>query len=626
MLDLLLFAWGLMPVPLDWRDEGNVTHVSRHATTDRRSERRLTAMMRQALFCVAVSLAIFGLVYSAPAIAQVLPSPVEGLGAIPRVVPPSREGDIPAIEVPSARSTVPPGSDEIFLTPTAIEISGASALSGRQVSNLTSPYIGQETTLAALYQLAAEVQAHYRGRGYLLTRAIIPAQRIENGVFRIEVIEGYIEDVFVVGDIGPTIWQVERYVQRLTRLRPVRTQDIERYLLLTNDLPGIQAVAVIRPGTSGPGAAQLVVEVERDPFDGFISANNRGSQFAGPWSGVVGLGANGFAPFGDRTEIIYYRSLDSREDTATSDQLPMEQWYGQVSYQGQIWDEGLQLALVATQTLSHPGYTLARLNIKTRTDRYSAELSFPFVRTRSRDITGRVQLTHSMERSTISGAPIGRDRHTILEAEIGIDFQDVIPSWLLPVDFLTASDSHVDIGVRRGLALFGASPDSNLFASRLEGTSQYTAVYGRLERSQGVLNRMELFIALAGQYSFDTLLSSQEFRVGGDEFGRGYDPSEISGEHGLGVMVELRYHDRPNWGLVEAYEAYTFFDFAAVWNNDVGFPDQQDLASAGIGVRTELASDAYLDLEITRTLTKPLGSRANSEDTWRLLARSTWQF
>lgn len=615
-----------LPPNINRRDEGNVTLNSRTASAERHDDTRKTDIVRLTFAVVLSALILIGMFGALPAQAQGLPSTVEGLGEIPRVVPPRREGGIPAIEVPTARSTVPPGADEILLTPTSIDITGATALSDQQVRDLTAPYIGEEVTLGSLYQLAAEVQAHYRGRGYLLTRAIIPAQRIEDGAFRIEVIEGYIEDVFVVGDIGPTMWQVERYVRRLTRLRPVRTQDIERYLLLANDLPGIQAVAVIRPGTTGPGAAQLVVEVERDPFDGFVSTNNHGSNFAGPWAAAIGLGANGFAPYGDRTEIIYYRTLDSREDTATSDEIAMEQWYGQVSYQGQIWDEGLRLALNATQTLSHPGYTLARLNIKTRTDRYSATLTYPFMRTRARNITGSLAMTHSMERSTISGTPIGRDRHTVLEAELGIDFQDVIPDWLIPFDFLTASDSHVDIGIRQGLPFFGATADNNTFRSRLEGTSQYTAVYGRVERSQGLFNRLDLFMAVAGQYSFDTLLSSQEFRVGGDEFGRGYDPSEISGEHGVGVMLELRYQDRPNFGWLEGYEAYTFFDFGAVWNDDVGFPDYQDLASAGLGARTELAGDVFFDLELARTLTKPLGSRADSEDTWRLLARSTWQF
>lgn len=561
------------------------------------------------------------------ALAQSLPTPVEGLGEIPRVVPPRREGELPSIDVPAARSTVPPGADDITLVPTRIEIEGATALSQRDLDELTEGYIGSETTLAALYQLAAELQAEYRARGYLLTRAIIPAQRIENGVFRIEVIEGYFEDVFVVGDIGPSQRQVEMYVEQLTHLRPVRTQDIERYLLLSNDLPGVQAVAVIRPGTTGPGAAQLVVEVERDPFDGFISANNRGSHFAGPFSAAIGFGANAFSPFGDRAEIIYYRALDTRDETATSEELPMEQWYGQISYSTAVGPEGLRLQLTATQTLSHPGYTLARLNIKTRTDRYSAVLNYPLVRTRARNVNLHLGLTHSMERSTVSGAPIGQDRHTVVEAEVNAEFQDVIPDWLVPIDFLQASDNYVEFGVRQGLPFFGATSDDQVIRSRLDGTAQYTAVYGRVERTQGIFNnRLDLFLAAAGQYSFNTLLSSQEFRVGGDEFGRGYDPSEIAGEHGIGATAELRYTDRPNWWILEGYTTYAFYDFGVVWNEDVGFPDQQDLASAGIGARTELSGDVYFDVELARTLTRPLGSRAESEDTWRLLARSTWQF
>ncbi len=580
---------------------------------------------------VLTALTLFALSVS-PAAAQGLPPPIEGLGNVPVWIPPSREGELPVIEVPSARSTVPPNADEIRFTPSSIDISGATALSERELSRMTRPFVGREVALSELYGLAAELQTTYRERGYLLTRALVPAQRIENGAFRIEVIEGFFEDVFVVGDIGPSKWQVEQYVDNLTRMRPVRTQDIERYLLLSNDLPGIKAVAVIRPGTSGPGAAQLIVEVERDPFDGFVSVNNRGSNYAGPWAGALGIGMNGFAPFGDRTEIIYFRALDGREAVYNNagdeivSSLPTEQWYGQVSYEGSLLDEGLRLLLTATQTLSHPGYTLAPIDIKTRVDRYSAYLSYPFIRTRSRSVYGHIELSHSMQRSTAIGQSIGRDRLTVVEVGAGMDFEDVIPRWLLPFDFLAAAESHVDVSVRQGLPFFGATSDADLSKSRLDGTAQFTTFQARLERTQGVFNRFDLYLGAAGQYSLDTLLSPEEFRVGGDEFGRGYNPSEISGEHGIGATAELRYHDRPSLWMLEAYEAYVFYDYGLVWNEDDGFAPRSDLASAGLGARTEIGEDTYFDVELARTLTRILGSRNTPEDTWRLLVRATVQF
>lgn len=595
----------------------------------------LRAYVLPNLVAAAASLVLLSTLHTIPAQAQIpddVRSTVEGMGNVPHWVPPSREGELPAIEVPTTRTTVPPGAEDIVFTPTRIVVTGATAYSDADVAALTGPYTSREVALSELYGLAAEIQTSYRQRGYLLTRALVPAQRIEDGEFRIEVIEGYFEDVFVVGDIGPSKWQVEQYVENLINLRPVRTQDIERYLLLSNDLPGIQAVAVIRPGTSGPGAAQLVVEVERDPFEGYVSANNRGSPYAGPWAGALGLSASGFAPYGDRTEILYYRTFDGRDEVLDNNNdilvntLPMEQWYGRVSYEAHLFDEGMNLLLSATQTLSHPGYTLAPLDLKTRVDRYTAEVSYPFLRTRARSIYGRASLTHSMERSTALNAPIGRDRLTVLEVGASMDFEDVLPSWLIPFDGVADAQSNLDVSIRQGLPFFGATSDDQNYKSRLEGTAQFTTVQARLERTQSIANRFDLFVATKGQYAFDTLLTPEEFRLGGDEFGRGYNPSEISGEHGVGATVELRYNDRPGWEFLEAYEAYAFYDYGMVWNEDEGFPVRSDLASAGIGLRAEVGDNTYFDMELARTLTRIVGSRNTPEDTTRLLVRATMQF
>ena len=78
--------------------------------------------------------------------------------------------------------------------------------------------------------------------------------------------------------------------------------------------------------------------------------------------------------------------------------------------------------------------------------------------------------------------------------------------------------------------------------------------------------------------------------------------------------------------MLEAYEAYVFYDYGMVWNDDQGFPARSDLASAGIGARTEIGEDAYLDMELARTLTRITSSRNSPEDTWRFLVRATVQF
>ena len=47
--------------------------------------------------------------------------------------------------------------------------------------------------------------------------------------------------------------------------------------------------------------------------------------------------------------------------------------------------------------------------------------------------------------------------------------------------------------------------------------------------------------ARPGSTRRDELLSTEEFKLGGLTFGRGYDPSELTGDSGLGTALELQF-------------------------------------------------------------------------------------
>ncbi|MHB8148586.1 MAG: POTRA domain-containing protein, partial [Desulfobulbia bacterium] len=81
---------------------------------------------------------------------------------------------------------------DVRIAVNGIHVSGSSAFTAAELEALVADLIGGEHTLAELYQGAARITAYYRERGYIIARAYLPAQEIQDGVVVIAVVEGRI--------------------------------------------------------------------------------------------------------------------------------------------------------------------------------------------------------------------------------------------------------------------------------------------------------------------------------------------------------------------------------------------------------------------------------------------------
>ena len=121
---------------------------------------------------------------------------------------------------------------------------------------------------------------------------------------------------------------------------------------------------------------------------------------------------------------------------------------------------------------------------------------------------------------------------------------------------------------------------------------------------------------MAGQWSADPLLSYEEFSLGGETYGRGYDYGEISGEHGAAFSGELRYGSNLNWRWLSEYQLYGFYDVGAVWNETSGDKYTMDhLSSAGTGFRLRLNDTLRTGFEAAKPLDRRVSSTGDRD--WR---------
>src|SRR3989338_8243642 len=75
---------------------------------------------------------------------------------------------------------------------------------------------------------------YYRNNGYIISRAILPPQKIQNGVVKIQIIEGYLDEVNVSGDPKWAKCILKAYGKQIAACRPLQLKRMEHYLLIAN--------------------------------------------------------------------------------------------------------------------------------------------------------------------------------------------------------------------------------------------------------------------------------------------------------------------------------------------------------------------------------------------------------
>src|SRR5207245_2091542 len=154
---------------------------------------------------------------------------------VPRVLPPAQPEIVPLPAAAPIEAAPPPEGPPVRVDQVRIE--GVTVYDELSLRALYADVVGATVPRARLDEIAQALQARYRNDGYILT--LVRGEFQKSGgrvIFVIRAIEGYISQVKLDGDIGPAGELVLDMLERLTTKRPVKNADLERYLLLANDV------------------------------------------------------------------------------------------------------------------------------------------------------------------------------------------------------------------------------------------------------------------------------------------------------------------------------------------------------------------------------------------------------
>lgn len=544
---------------------------------------------RSVLAARAIAVAAVSLFSLTPANAQQVP---QAPFRLPSGAEPGRQLPVPVMPLPSAPGQpiavpkalavqAPKGAEKVSFTLNAVDIVGVTAFTADDLKPLYAELLGKQVTVADMFKVANDLELRYRNAGFVTTRVIVPEQTIDNGRFRIQVIEGFVSEIDYPDDIGPAKAAVEMLMNVLRGVTPINVSDIERRMLVANDLPGLTVHASLGPSKTELGGSIITVHAERKVIDASLTFDNRNTPFVGSYETVAQVAFNGIGSHADQLSLNTTVSTPFKRSLAAG-----------AAYQALLTGSGLIFSATANYSQSSPGESLDKIDIKSRVLSEQIGLDYPIIRSRLENLHAIAQFEFRDIDTNLNHDALNRDNLRIFRVGLAYDRTD---SW----DGLTAAK----FTIHQGLDIFDATQHGDRFASRSEGYENATKFTAGLTRIQQLPADFSFLATVTGQIATKSLLASEQLGLGGPSFARGYDDGEVAGDKGWAGSIEVRYTPPPAKYLPAGLQAYVYFDGGQVWGESEAVPSPHyTLASAGGGIRMTPLENLSANLEVDRPL------------------------
>lgn len=462
---------------------------------------------------------------------------------------------------------VSPG--QATVTVSRFQFVGNTLLSETQLTAAVAPYLSRPLTFVELQQAANAVAEAYREAGWIV-RAYLPKQDIEGGVVTIQIVEAVFGQTQLQG-LPPERIKASRLMDIVrsaqTPGQPVHANQIDRALLLLDDLPGVSVVGHLIEGQRD-GETDLGLSVTDEPLlTGNIVFDNTGSRSTGAERLSANLSFNSPAGWGDAWLTNLLKTQGSE--------------YQRTVYSVPLGNRGFR----AGMHYSHLNYGLvgdfAALAASGTAKTSGLDLSYPIVRSQLQNLN----IALSYDKKTFDNMANG-----------------TASSYDIKAYTLSLSGNQFDNwgggganAASLGMTLGEKSTDSS-----------YSKLNLSLSRQQTLREDLSLYVAASWQIASKNLDSSEKIYLGGATGVRAYPANEGGGSEGRTLTTELRHRLADRWTVTGFYD----YGWAVVNPRTASTPaNPGNYNLQGYGLSVAWQGPAGMDLKVTaaqRINTNPL--------------------
>lgn len=455
-----------------------------------------------------------------------------------------------------------PASDPILVQ--RIRITRNTLFTTETLLALVAHAEGQSLTLPQLGELASLVTKHYQNLGYLLPRAIIPAQTISSGLLRIEVIEARFGEIKLDNNSAVRDTVLQATLSNLQSGQNISQAELDYVLLLLSDMSAVKVDAKLRPGRL-PGTSDLVVAVQPGAAtSGSVGVDNSGDSYTGLIRVASTFSVNNPLELGDTLSVSVLSSGKGVN-------------HARVAYESVVNKYGTRMGGSYSSLNYSFGGSLTPLQVNGTAQENRLFVRQPFLRGTENNMSGQLQYEGLKLRDHIDVSQIKVDRR--------------LENWTFTLSgdvrdhFLNGANSSWSLGLTTGRVAFDdvTAQMANAATARTEGRFAKWAV--NLARIQALSPSTTLHLRAAGQWTNSNLDASQKFSPGGLFGVRAYGSGAISGDVGYLLNAEFGYAVGQVWE--GQLQAIGFVDSAYVLVNKNPWapgPNHATLSGAGFGL------------------------------------------
>jgi hemolysin activation/secretion protein len=488
--------------------------------------------------------------------------------------------DLPSFVAPAAPGLVlpplpPPERDslagDVRVQVRKIRVEGSTVFSSDELAQLTAPYENRVISSEQLLELRDALTRHYVDRGYINSGAVIPDQRVVDGIVALRITEGRLSAVELVGNKRlRDEWYSERVVAGAGRPLNLASLQSELLLLLQNSLI-TRLNAELVPGEH-PGEAILRLKVvESDPWYAGVSLDNAQPVSTGSVLGSLNVGHRNLTGRGDMLAGSFGLTDGSSEGSLLFS-LPLD-------------NRDTTLAFTFSRTsASVVEEPFTSLDIDSDTEEYGITLSRPLIRTTNRQILTGLSLQRRHNETTLLGEPFSFSpgevdgRSTVTVLRFSLDRID------RGQDRVLAARSTLSWGIDALGATDDPTPDG-----------QFLAWLGQLQWARR-WEPHQLILRGDLQLASDALLPLEQIAVGGSRTVRGYRENHLVRDQGTVASAEYRYAPPDLPPAARGLQLALFADLGYAWNHDDSPSDT--LASIGVGLRYDPDPNLHAELYV----------------------------
>ena len=475
-----------------------------------------------------------------------------------------------------------PKEGELRFTVKSFVLEGIGILPEAEVQLAIRSWVGVPVSFDDLQRACDAIQNFYRSKGYTV-QAILPPQKIADGVVKILITEAKLGKVEVENPQGPTRFSKERAASYITYANPVgdplNLDAVERAIVILNETPGVMASSQLEPGEK-EGETNLRLQLTQpDMVQGRVEANNYGSRTTGANQGVFAMNLNGPLGIGDSASVNGIFSQGS------------QYLQGAISLPGSR--DGLRLGLAGTylQYKNVSNYASTGGAGDAWTTGVSA--AYPLIRAQGGNLNTSLNydIKSYNNRNTITSTTISAYNINNISAGLSGNFVDSLGYGAITSGSVTAVLGHLDI-LATSMANYSmyAVPGTSPAVYQPITPSNFSKLTFSGNRNQQLVEEgaTTLYAALSGQFASTNLNSAEQFYLGGPYGVRAYPVAQSGGAQGGIFTLEVRHELQPkltlsaffDGGVVQQYK----FMYPA-WQGNTNANNTYSLMGAGFGVK-----------------------------------------